>query len=135
MKRLRSDSPTQIVDSIMAMDEGSRLLILAPVIKDRKGNHKNVFEELQMRALCVYEVNNETYEVSEVPDLDRYKMHTIGPWLTALSCATPRWGRSVMNQPVRIDRLSDSVETALRLGNGAIVTNVTVRISRLIPHV
>lgn len=68
---IAQQTATQIVDSIISMEDGSRLLILAPVIKDRKGNHKNVFEELQKQGFVRLRVNGEIYEVNEVPDLDR----------------------------------------------------------------
>ncbi|MEZ4675345.1 MAG: excinuclease ABC subunit UvrA [Caldilineaceae bacterium] len=127
-EEIAQQTATQIVDSIMAMDEGSRLLILAPVIKDRKGNHKNVFEELQKQGFVRVRVNNETYEVSEVPDLDRYKMHTIEAVVDRIVVRHPQDGAAAGDEPTGTDltRLSDSVETALRLGNGVlIVTNVT----------
>ncbi len=126
---ISQQTATQIVDSIAAMDEGSRLLILAPIIKDRKGNHKGVFDELQKQGFVRLRVNGEIYEVNEVPDLDRYKMHTIEAVVD----------RIVVRQPVEpndgeettgmdLTRLSDSVETALRLGNGVLmVVNVTDR--------
>src|SRR5688572_16241489 len=74
---ITQQTATQIVDSIMDLAEGTRLLILAPVIKDRKGHHKPVFEDLQKQGFVRVRVNGEIYEVTEVPDLDRYKMHTI----------------------------------------------------------
>ncbi|MFN3335036.1 MAG: excinuclease ABC subunit UvrA, partial [Caldilinea sp.] len=74
---ITQQTATQVVDSIMEMPENSRLLILAPIIKDRKGNHKSVFENLQKQGYMRVRVNGELYEVTEAPELDRYKMHTI----------------------------------------------------------
>lgn len=119
---------TQIVDSIMELAEGTRLLILAPVIKDRKGHHKPVFEELQKQGFVRVRVNDELYEVSEVPDLDRYKMHTIEAVVDRIVVRHPQADPDDedSNQGTDLQRLSESVETALRLGNGVlIVADVT----------
>ena len=124
---ITQQTATQIVDSILEMPEGARLLILAPVIKDRKGHHKSLFEELQKQGFVRVRVNGELYEVTEVPDLDRYKMHTIEAVVDRLVVRHPTEGdeeSAGMDQ----QRLSDSVETALRLGSGVlIVADVTDR--------
>ena len=121
---ITQQTATQIVDSILEMAEGSRLLILAPLIKDRKGHHKGIFEEMQKQGYVRVRVNGEIYEVADVPDLDRYKMHTIEAVID----------RMVVRRPVPDPdnpgeetpgtdrtRLSDSVETALRLGEGVLI--------------
>jgi len=74
---ISQQTATQIVDGIMTMTEGSRLLILAPLIKDRKGTHKQIFENMQKQGYVRVRVNGEIYESTEVPELDRYKNHTI----------------------------------------------------------
>ncbi len=125
---IAQQTPTQIVDAIMEMTEGSRLLILAPLIKDRKGNHKAVFENMQKQGFVRARVNGELYEVAEAPDLDRYKMHTIEAVVDRIVVHQP--GTDESGEPVGTDvlRLADSVETALRLGNGVlIVADVTDR--------
>ncbi len=120
---------TQIVDSIMDLAEGTRLLILAPVIKDRKGHHKPVFEDLQKQGFVRVRVNDELYEVSEVPDLDRYKMHTIEAVVDRIVVRHPQADpedEEGGSQGTDLQRLSESVETALRLGNGVLmVADVT----------
>jgi excinuclease ABC subunit A len=125
---ITQQTATQIVDTIIEMPTGSRLLILAPIIKDRKGNHKSVFENLQKQGYMRARVNGELYEVTEVPDLDRYKMHTIEAVIDRI-VVQPQ-GVDEDGEPTGTDltRLADSVETALKLGNGAlIVANVTDR--------
>jgi len=125
---ISQQTATQIVDGIMAMPDGSRLLILAPVIKDRKGNHKNVFEDLQKQGFVRLRVNGEIYEVSEVPDLDRYKMHTIEAVVDRMVVRHGQADDAAEEGGTDMTRLSDSVETALRLGSGIlIVTDVTDR--------
>ena len=74
---ISQQTPQQIVNSILEMEEGARLLILAPIIKDRKGHHKSVFENLQAQGYVRVRVNGELFEIGEAPELDRYKMHTI----------------------------------------------------------
>ncbi|GIV70136.1 excinuclease ABC subunit UvrA [Caldilinea sp.] len=125
---ITQQTPTQIVDSIMEMPAGSRLLILAPIIKDRKGNHKSVFESLQKQGYMRVRVNGEIYEVTEVPELDRYKMHTIEAVIDRIIVQPP--GVDAAGEPTGTDltRLADSVETALKLGEGVlIVSDVTDR--------
>jgi excinuclease ABC subunit A len=121
---ITQQTATQIVDSILDLADGTRLLILAPVIKDRKGHHKSVFEDLQKQGFVRARVNGEIYEVTEVPDLDRYKMHTIEAVVDRLVIRhADEEGEGTERQ-----RLSDSVETALRLGNGVmLISDVTDR--------
>ncbi|HHY54337.1 MAG TPA: excinuclease ABC subunit UvrA [Chloroflexi bacterium] len=125
---ITQQTATQIVDTIVEMPAGSRLLILAPIIKDRKGNHKSVFENLQKQGYMRARVNGELYEVTEVPELDRYKMHTIEAVIDRIIVQPP--GVDESGEPTGTDlaRLADSVETALKLGNGVlIVSDVTDR--------
>jgi len=127
---ISQQTASQIVDSIMEMPEGARLLILAPVIKDRKGLHKSVFEDLQKQGFVRVRVNGELYEVTEAPDLDRYKMHTIEAVVDRIIVrhATEDGEATEDGQGTDLTRLSDSVETALRLGNGVMsVADITDR--------
>ncbi len=89
---IAQQTPTQIVDNIMDMPEGARLLILAPLIKDRKGNHKSVFENMQKQGYVRARVNGEIYEMTEVPELDRYKMHTIEAVIDRIVVRRPEEG-------------------------------------------
>ena len=119
---ISQQSATQIVDSIMEMPEGSRILILAPLIKDRKGHHKNVFEDLQKQGYVRVRVNGEIYEVTETPELDRYKMHTIEAVVDRLVVHHHEPDPENPDTPsADLTRLSDSVETALRLGEGVLI--------------
>jgi excinuclease ABC subunit A len=125
---ITQQTATQIVDTIVEMPEGSRLLILAPIIKDRKGNHKSVFENLQKQGFMRARVNGELHEVTEVPDLDRYKMHTIEAVIDRIVVQPSGVDESGEATGTDLSRLADSVETALKLGNGVlIVANVTDR--------
>ncbi|MFN8464737.1 MAG: excinuclease ABC subunit UvrA [Caldilineaceae bacterium] len=125
---IAQQTPTQIVDNIMDMPEGARLLILAPLIKDRKGNHKSVFENMQKQGYVRARVNGEIYEIAEVPELDRYKMHTIEAVIDRIVVRRPEEGDGEDGTGTDLTRLSDSVETALKLGNGVlIISDVTNR--------
>ena len=121
---ISQQTPQQIVDSILEMPEGSRLMILAPLIKDRKGHHKPLFESLQKQGFVRVRVNGQIYDVSEAPELDRYKMHNIEAVVDRLVI---RGERPDPDNPeatipgVDVTRLADSVETALRLGEGALI--------------
>ncbi|MBP8293368.1 MAG: excinuclease ABC subunit UvrA, partial [Caldilineaceae bacterium] len=123
---IAQQTATQIVDSIMEMPEGSRLLILAPIIKDRKGNHKAVFENLQKQGFARARVNDELYEIDATPDLDRYKNHTIEAVIDRIVVRPPGEDEAGEATGTDLTRLADSVETALKLGNGVlIVSNVS----------
>ena len=129
---ITQQTATQIVDSIMDMDEGSRLLILAPLIKDRKGHHKGVFENLQKQGYLRVRVNGEIFEVTDAPELDRYKMHTVEAVIDRLVVRKPAADADEETEEAEgtdLTRLSDSVETALRLGEGnLIISDVTDRV-------
>jgi len=107
----------QIVDAIMAMPEGSRIQILAPLIKDRKGEHKTVFEDVRKAGYVRVRVDGQVRDVDEEIELDRYKMHTIEAVVDRLIV------RHDGGDGTDISRLTDSVETALELGGGVMLVN------------
>jgi excinuclease ABC subunit A len=109
----------QIVEAIQEMPEGSRILLMAPLIKDRKGEHRKVFEDVRRLGLVRVRVNGEVHDVEEELDLDRYKMHTIEAVVDRLIVQHGEENGGGMD---RI-RLADSVETALKLGGGIIVVS------------
>ena len=123
---ISQQTPQQIVDSILEMEEDTRLLILAPIIKDRKGHHKTLLEGLQSQGYARVRVNGEIFEMEEVPELDRYKNHTIEVVLDRLVIRTERPNPDNpedMLPGTDLTRLTDSAETALRLGEGAIIVS------------
>ena len=67
----------QIVDAILALPDGSRIMILAPLIQARKGEHQRMFEDLRKAGYVRVRVDGEIHDVDEEITLDRYKMHTI----------------------------------------------------------
>ena len=107
----------QIVEAIEEMREGSRIMLMAPLIQDRKGAHRKVFEDVRRLGFVRVRVNGEVRDVDEEIELDRYKMHTIEAIVDRL--IVPQANGSSMDHT----RLADSVETALRLGGGVIMVS------------
>ena len=105
----------QMVDTILNMADGSRLLLLAPLINARKGEHKGVFDDVRKAGFVRVRVNGQVHEVDEEIQLDRYKMHTIEAVVDRLMIRT--------DGGMDTTRLADSVETALRLGEGVLVVS------------
>lgn len=115
-------SAEQIVESVLRMPKGGRIQILAPLVKDRKGHHQSVFEDIRKAGFVRVRVNGELRQVDEAIELDRYKNHSIEAVVDRLviqhdpddESEEARSGRS---------RLTDSIETALRLGEGVVIIN------------
>ncbi len=113
----------QMVDTILEYPEGSRLLILAPLVMDRKGEHKAVFEDVRKAGFVRVRVDGQMYEAENPPELDRYKNHTIEAVVDRLVIRRPA---AASEADEMRSRLADSVETALRLGGGVVfVSDVT----------
>jgi excinuclease ABC subunit A len=123
----------QIVDSILDLPAGRRLMILAPVISGRKGEHHGVFEDARRAGFVRVRVNGTVHDLEEQIDLDRYKNHTIEVVVDRLITEERADRRSTngdeASPPDELDgsesstassssRLADSVETALKLGAG-----------------
>jgi len=106
----------QIVDAVLQMPPGTRFQVLAPLIKDRKGHHQAIFEDVRKAGFVRLRVDGVVHDVDEEIELDRYKMHTIEAVVDRL----------VIPQAMEdgfASRLTDSVETALRLGDGVVIVN------------
>ncbi|MBN1312672.1 MAG: excinuclease ABC subunit UvrA [Anaerolineae bacterium] len=116
-------SAQEIVDAVRALPEGTRIQILAPVIKDRKGHHQRVFEEVRKAGFVRVRVDGVIRDVDEETELDRYKMHTIEVVVDRL---VVRRFEQPESEEAGADRyrLADSIETALELGDGVIVVNL-----------
>ena len=108
-------SAQEIVDRIEAMPEGSKLLILAPVVRARKGTYQAVFEEVRKAGFVRVRVDGTVYNLDEEVELDRYKIHTIEAVVDRLVVS-----HSEEKDEARTfrSRLTDSVETALKVGEG-----------------
>jgi excinuclease ABC subunit A len=103
-------SPQQIVDRVMDLDEGTRFQVLAPVVRGRKGEYAELFRELQTKGFSRARVDGAVIALSEPPKLAKYEKHDIDVVIDRLS---------VKRDAKR--RLTDSVETALGLAGGVLV--------------
>jgi len=106
----------QIVDAVMATPAGRRLMILAPVIKGRKGEYHKIFEDARKAGFVRVRVDGQVRDLDEEISLDRYKMHNIEVVVDRLLTED---SAGEQRDSARM-RLSDSVETALRLGGGIV---------------
>jgi excinuclease ABC subunit A len=121
-REVNQQTAQQIVDAILERPDGSRIMILAPLVKDRKGEHKAIFEDVRKMGYVRVRVDGEVRDVDEDVELDRYKMHTIEAVVDRLIIRYSDNGAEMIDA----GRLTDSVETALKLGDGVlIVTDVT----------
>jgi excinuclease ABC subunit A len=126
----------QIVDQILEMPEGTRLLVLGPLIKDRKTEGDRIFEAARKQGFVRVRVDGETYDLAEAPTLDKYKRHSIevvvDRYVVRRAEAPAEWQRDERGRPIDpgtgaaiedpdAPRLADSIETALRLGEGAVL--------------
>lgn len=123
--RISQQTPQQIVDILQSKPDGSRLIFLAPRIKNRKGQHIKELQNLLQQGYVRVRVNGEVLDVDEVPELERYRNHTIEAVIDRIVI---RHGAGDDDDDTDLIRLTDSVETALDLGEGVmIVSDVTDR--------
>ena len=108
-KEVSAQSSDQIVDQIMALPEGTRIQLLAPVIRGRKGEYAKLFEEIGKEGFARVRVDGEIKELREKIELDKKKKHTVEVVVDRL----------VMKPDIR-KRLADSVETTSRLSTGIV---------------
>jgi excinuclease ABC subunit A len=104
----------QIVDAVQALPQGSRIMILAPLVRDRKGEHQAIFKDLQKAGFVRVRVNGTIYDLSEEFQLDKNKKHRIDAVVDRLQ----------IEPNENATRLADSIETALKLGSGVVLINV-----------
>jgi excinuclease ABC subunit A len=129
-REVHQQGVTQIVEAIEEMPDDSRILIMAPLIKDRKGEHRKVFEDVRKMGFVRVRVNGTVHDVDEEIDLDRYKMHTIEAVVDRLIVHSSP-ADAATSGGMDHTRLADSVETALKLGGGvAIVSDITAESPR-----
>ncbi|MFA7486437.1 MAG: excinuclease ABC subunit UvrA, partial [Phycisphaerae bacterium] len=112
-KEITSQHASQIVESIMSFGEGAKVQVCAPVIRGKKGEHRDVFGDIQREGFVRVRVDGNIYDVKNVPSLDKNKKHDIEAVVDRL----------IIKETVRI-RLADSAETALKLGEGLMMVLV-----------
>ncbi len=111
----------QIVDAVSRLPDGTRIQVLAPLVRDRKGHHQKIFEDVRKAGFVRVRVDGEIRDVNEEIHLDRYKMHTIEVVVDRLVIRHRADGQMEREDEAR---LADSLETALELGDGVVVVNV-----------
>jgi excinuclease ABC subunit A len=119
---VRPQSAEQIVDAVLHMPKNSRIQVLAPLIRDRKGQHTAVFDDVRKAGFVRVRVNGEVISVDDEIELDRYKNHTIEAVVDRLVVRHDPHDSSEDAQSGK-SRLTDSLETALRLGSGLVIIN------------
>jgi len=108
-------SAQEVVDRVASLPEGSRLLVLAPVVRARKGTYQAVFEEIRKAGFVRVRVDGKVYNLDDDISLDRYKIHTIEAVVDRLVLNRPE---TEEERQASLTRLTDSVETALKVGEG-----------------
>ncbi len=114
-------SAQEIVDAIEGLPEGTRILLLAPVVRGRKGTYQAVFEEIRKAGFVRARVDGTVHSLDEEIELDRYKIHTIEAVVDRLVIAHPE---DKEEKKANRTRLTDSVETALKFGDGYVTVNI-----------
>ena len=109
-EKIESSSISQIVDAIMLMPERSRIQIVAPIVKEKKGTHKKLIDKLIKDGYIRFKIDGEFYEVGDIPELDKNKKHSISVIID----------RIVIKEGIET-RLADSLETSLNLSNNDLV--------------
>ena len=104
---LEAQTVSQMVDQVLAMPEGSKLMILAPVIRDRKGEHLQVIESMKSQGFIRLRVDGHVYDIDDVPSLDKKRKHQIDVVVDRFKV-----------KPGLEQRLAESFETALGLADG-----------------
>ncbi|MCY3637958.1 MAG: excinuclease ABC subunit UvrA [Chloroflexi bacterium] len=104
----------QIVDAVLSLPEDSRIQIMAPIVRRRKGEHKEIFEDARKSGFVRVRVNGEVHDLSESFDLDKQKWHDIEVVVDRL----------VIGASAEQTRVADSVETALKMASGTVLVDV-----------
>ncbi|WP_137888624.1 excinuclease ABC subunit UvrA [Pseudomonas sp. 2FE] len=104
---LEAQTVSQMVDQVLALPEGRKLMLLAPIVRERKGEHLAVFDELRAQGFVRVRINGKLHELDELPKLDKQKKHSIDAVVDRFKA------RADLQQ-----RLAESFETALKLADG-----------------
>ncbi len=112
-KPIERSTPDQVVEQAMKLPEGTKLQVLAPVVRGRKGTYQKELDEIQKAGYVRVRVDGEMFEVTDEIPMDRYKQHTIEVVVDRL----------VVKEGIE-RRLSESIETSLKLGKGLVTLSV-----------
>lgn len=114
-REVTRQSAQEIVDSILQYDEGSRLVILAPIVRGRKGTYQAVLDEIRKAGFVRVRVDGEIFNLDDDIKMDRYKIHTIEAVVDRLVIGNYE---NETEKQSAITRLTDSIETGLKVGEG-----------------
>ena len=118
---VQQQSAQEIVEDIEKLPEDSRVQILSPLVRERKGTYQAVFEEIRKAGFLRVRVDGQTHTLDEEFDLDRYKKHTIEAVVDRLILRQPE---DEGERKSARTRLTDSVETALKFGDGYVTVQI-----------
>ncbi|MGE5316149.1 MAG: excinuclease ABC subunit UvrA [Acidobacteriota bacterium] len=110
--RVQKQSVDQIIDAVMALPQNSKIQVLAPVVKGRKGHYRELFEQIVKDGFLRVRVDGEVKEITKGMKADRYKIHNIEIVVDRL----------IISPTIR-SRVADSVEMALQFGEGVLIIN------------
>jgi excinuclease ABC subunit A len=117
-------SAQEIVDRVLSLPEGTKLMILAPIVRARKGTYQAVFEEIRKAGFTRVRVDGEVFSLDDEVTLDRYKIHTIEAVVDRIVVSP---SENTEEQRTFLSRLTDSVETSLKVGEGYLtVQNLSI---------
>ena len=112
-KKIEKQTIDQIIDSVMSLEEGTRIQILAPVVRGKKGEYTKLLQDFQKEGFVRVRVDGEVYELTDDIEIDRKKKHNIELVVDRL----------VVKEEIRT-RLTESVETALKYANNLVVIDI-----------
>ncbi|MEN6356174.1 MAG: excinuclease ABC subunit UvrA [Armatimonadota bacterium] len=112
-REITQQTVEQMVDTIMALPEGTKIQVLAPLVRGKKGHYRKLIEDVRKEGFVRVRVDGEMHEVTDDIEMDRYKQHTIEIVVDRL----------IVKDGIQ-KRLNDSVETALKKGNGVLGIDV-----------
>ena len=112
-KKIEKQTLDQIIDSVMSLEEGTRIQVLAPVVRGKKGEYTKLLQDFQKEGFVRVRVDGEVYELTDDIEIDRKKKHNIELVVDRL----------VVKEEIRT-RLTESVETALKYANNLVVIDI-----------
>ncbi len=113
-REITAQTVQQIVDAVLKLPQGARIMILAPIVRDRKGEYQSVFDDLRKSGYARARVDGKIHELTDSIKLDKYKQHSIEVVIDRL----------VVGQEGNQSRIADSVETALKLASGIVLISI-----------
>lgn len=117
-KPIHSQTPQQIIDQILSLDNQTKIAILAPIVKERKGEHQKELHDLRMKGFVRVRVDGAVFDLSDDITIDKSKKHTIDVYIDRFVLKEDR--------SQVLSRLSESVELALRMGSGTLILESSI---------